>query len=149
IFAFGVSRSRIEEAARELELPVVVVDSMNEADLVMTVKNYYKRRVPALREAEARGLPVYVLKSNALLQIEQALASLFDLDVPPDPMSEALVEAETAIEQVLNGDEAEVALTPQNAYIRRIQHELAQQYNLTSQSRGKEPRRRVHISRAE
>jgi stage III sporulation protein SpoIIIAA len=149
IYPFGVSRSKIEEAARELDLPVGLADSLNEADLVMTVKNYYRRRAPALREAEARGLPVYVLKSAALLQIEQALASLFDLDVPPDPMNEVVTETESAIAQVLNGDETEVELAPQNAYIRRIQHELAQRYNLSSESRGKEPRRRVLISRTD
>jgi predicted RNA-binding protein Jag len=38
-----------------------------------------------------------------------------------------------------------VDLTPQNAYIRRLQHLLAQRYNLPSRSLGKEPYRRVRI----
>jgi predicted RNA-binding protein Jag len=38
-----------------------------------------------------------------------------------------------------------VELTPQSAYIRRLQHELAQRFNLNSTSRGKEPQRRVRI----
>ena len=36
-------------------------------------------------------------------------------------------------------------LSPQNAYIRRLQHLLAQRYNLTSRSLGQEPHRQVRI----
>ncbi|HET8945183.1 MAG TPA: R3H domain-containing nucleic acid-binding protein [Dehalococcoidia bacterium] len=36
-------------------------------------------------------------------------------------------------------------LSPQNAYVRRLQHMLAQRYNLTSRSMGKEPYRHVRI----
>ena len=38
-------------------------------------------------------------------------------------------------------------LTPQNAYIRRLQHQLAQRYNVSSRSMGREPHRRVRIFR--
>ena len=44
-------------------------------------------------------------------------------------------------------DDPAVELTPQNAYIRRLQHQMAQRYNLTSRSRGREPYRRVRIYR--
>ena len=53
-------------------------------------------------------------------------------------------EAEEAINQVINREKA-IELAPQNAYIRRLQHELAQRYNLTSESYGREPHRRVRI----
>jgi predicted RNA-binding protein Jag len=61
-----------------------------------------------------------------------------------DPVVAALKEAEEAIGQVLNADSA-VDLNPQNAYIRRLQHMLAQRYNLASRSLGKEPYRHVRI----
>jgi hypothetical protein len=38
-----------------------------------------------------------------------------------------------------------VELSPQRAYIRRLQHEIAQRYNLSSRSLGREPERRVRI----
>jgi predicted RNA-binding protein Jag len=41
----------------------------------------------------------------------------------------------------------QVELSPQNAYIRRLQHQLAQKYSLLSRSRGREPLRRVRIYR--
>ena len=61
-----------------------------------------------------------------------------------DPVTEAMSEAEDAIHTVMSQARA-VELTPQRAYIRRLQHELAQRFNLSSQSRGREPQRRVRI----
>ena len=36
-------------------------------------------------------------------------------------------------------------LSPQNAYIRRLQHQMAERNNLMSRSRGAEPNRRVEL----
>ncbi len=55
-----------------------------------------------------------------------------------------MTEAEEAIHAVISQDRP-VELTPQRAYIRRLQHELAQRFNLDSRSRGREPQRRVRI----
>ena len=38
-----------------------------------------------------------------------------------------------------------VELSPQNAYIRRLQHQMAERANLVSRSRGREPYRRVRL----
>ena len=61
-------------------------------------------------------------------------------------MTAAIRETEDAITEVMSNDQA-VDLAPQNAYIRRLQHQMAQRYNLASRSRGREPYRRVRISR--
>jgi hypothetical protein len=54
------------------------------------------------------------------------------------------VIAEKAIEQIKSGQEA-VDLSPQSAYIRRLQHLIAERNGLSSQSSGQEPERRVRI----
>jgi predicted RNA-binding protein Jag len=36
-------------------------------------------------------------------------------------------------------------LPPQNAYVRRLQHQLAEQFNVGSRSTGREPHRRVRL----
>ncbi|GAH67453.1 unnamed protein product, partial [marine sediment metagenome] len=41
--------------------------------------------------------------------------------------------------------EGAVELSPQSAYIRRLQHLIAERNHLTSQSAGKDPHRRVRI----
>jgi stage III sporulation protein SpoIIIAA len=142
VLGFGISRKRLEQAIRELHLPVVVVREPDEADVVITLRNYYKQKAPALREAEDRGLPIYVLKSNTIVQMEACLTSLFALEV--DPNEAALREVEEAIGLVMQ-ESKPVELSPQNAYIRRLQHQLAERANLVSRSRGREPYRRVRV----
>ncbi len=61
---------------------------------------------------------------------------------------QALLETEDAIHQVLNKGLTTAELPPANAYIRRLQHQMATRYNLLSRSRGKEPNRRVKIFRS-
>ncbi|MBF6614879.1 MAG: AAA family ATPase, partial [Chloroflexi bacterium] len=99
-----------------------------------------------LRAAEQDNVPVYVLKSNTLIQIQSALANIFDVAPQADPMTNAIEEAEEAIVQVMETANA-VDLAPQAAHIRRLQHQIAERYNLGSISRGKEPFRRVRIYR--
>ena len=112
----------------------------------MTLRTFYRRKPQALREAEARGLPVYVLRSNTISQMEQSLLSLRGDQGRFDPVAAALQEAEKAISQVMESD-GEIELSPQNSYIRRLQHQLAQKYSLSSRSSGREPQRRVRIFR--
>jgi predicted RNA-binding protein Jag len=50
------------------------------------------------------------------------------------------------VESVKSGQES-IELSPQSAYIRRLQHLVAERNGLFSQSTGKDPNRRVRISR--
>jgi R3H domain. len=138
----GISRKRLEQAIKELQLPVIIARDPDEADVVMTLKSEYRQKTTALREAEDRGLPIYVLKSNTIVQMEASLTSIFSLEV--DPREAALREAEEAIGMVIHNVEP-VELSPQNAYIRRLQHQMAERANLISRSRGREPYRRVRL----
>jgi hypothetical protein len=142
VLPHGISRKRLEQAIKELQLPVIIARDSDEADVVMTLKSEYRQKTAALREAEDRGLPIYVLKSNTIVQMEASLTSIFSLEV--DPREAALREAEEAIGLVIRGAEP-VELSPQNAYIRRLQHQMAERANLVSRSRGREPYRRVRL----
>ena len=138
----GISRKRLEQAVRDLGLPVVIAREVDEADVVMTLRNEYKQKTPLLREAEERAMPIYVLKSNTIPQMQTSLTSIFALEI--DPREAAMRETEDAIEVVLTSSEP-VELAPQNAYIRRLQHQMAERANLVSRSRGREPYRRVRL----
>jgi hypothetical protein len=142
VLGFGVSNKRLAQAVRELQLPVTLVREADEADVVITLRNYFKQKAPALREAEERGLPIFVLKSNTMVQLESALTSIYALEV--DPREAALREVEDAIGLVHQGSKP-IELSPQNAYIRRLQHQMAERANLVSHSRGREPYRRVRL----
>jgi hypothetical protein len=144
VFPFGISRVRLEQAIREAGFPVLVATELGEADALLTLRTYYRRRPETLREAESRGIPIYVLKNSSTPQIQQSLAGLCEAAGSPDPVTAALRETEQAIEQVLDR-ERPVELSPQNAYLRRLQHQLVERSNLSSRSTGREPYRRVTI----
>jgi stage III sporulation protein SpoIIIAA len=150
IYPFGVNRSRLETQIRSLGLPAVVTGNQHDADVVLTVRNYYRRKPQALRDAEATGVPVHVLRSNSAGNIDQELLHISHLDAAPVPgtAQNALRETEDAIARVLETS-APIELSPQSAYIRRLQHQLAEQHSLSSRSTGKEPYRRVRISKAD
>jgi stage III sporulation protein SpoIIIAA len=143
IYPFGVSRQRLQQALRQTRLPGVIVDHLDDADVIITLRPYYRRKPQTLHDAEARGIPIYVVKSNTVLQLEQVLLTMRS-ERAGDPVVAALKEAEDAIGQVLNQYSA-VDLNPQNAYIRRLQHMVAQRYNVSSRSLGSEPNRYVRL----
>ena len=142
IYAHGISRKKLEVAIRELGLPASTARGPEDADAVMTIRNEFKQRGAPLVEAERRGVPIHVLKSNAAAQMERALLALYDL--PDDPREMALREAANGVEEVLRTAHP-VELAPQSAFIRRLQHQLAGEANITSSSRGRDPHRRVRL----
>jgi hypothetical protein len=149
IYPYGVARNRLMQAAKRLSVPVLVVDEPGDADVVVTLRSYYRKRQRPIVDAEHRGTPIYVLRSNTVNQMQQFLGDLFNLsrDVADEQVVErAMQETESAISAVLNG-ERWVELPPATAYIRRLQHEMARQAELTSHSYGKDPYRRVRIFR--
>jgi R3H domain len=107
----------------------------------LTLRTYAKRQPPKLREALARDLPVHMLRSNSAAHIE---SFLFGLNGAQDGGRDdaGAAEAEAAVRTVLEQGEA-VELSPQPPGTRRQQHEIAERHGLTSESRGREPYRRV------
>jgi hypothetical protein len=161
IFPFGVSRNRLEQAIAQTRIHATIVRDLREADIVITLKNYFRQKPAPIRDAETRGVSVYVLRANTIVQMENVLSSLMPA-VPraaepapsrPERQAEqpnmlgALEEAEQAIGMVIEGAPP-ISLTPQESYIRKLQHQLADRYNLGSRSKGREPHRHVEIYRA-
>lgn len=150
IMPYGVNKGRLIQAVESTRAPVEVVADMSKADLLLTTKNFYRRRTQALKTAEQRGKPVYVLRKNTLGQIEQFVQAITrkraDETKTDDQYFEAIKEAETAVTRVDEGEE-QVNLNPQGSYVRRLQHKIADQYGMSSTSSGREPERRVVIYR--
>lgn len=147
VYAYGIARNRLQQAARRLHVPLEVIDDYSRADAIMTLKNYYRRRPKLIVDSERRGMPIYVLRANTVSQMENFLIDIFNLEVDPqDPFGEALQETERAIIKVRAGAQY-IDLLPAGAGIRRRQHQLAKQAQLESRSFGDEPERHVRISR--
>lgn len=169
IFPYAVSRSQLERVIRTLRLPAVVTKNVDDADVVLVLKSYARNGGRIIEQAEAKKVPVYVVKANTIPQIQKSLREVMHLDnapgggaltgplsLPgeddgnflPDKLSEdeeeAIQEAQAAIESVLNRSEP-AELNPQPPKIRRIQHMMVERYNLRSESFGEEPNRRIRI----
>jgi stage III sporulation protein SpoIIIAA len=149
VYAYGVARNRLSQAAKRLGVPAAIVTDVDEADALVTLRTYYRNREQTVMDAEHRGLPIYVLRANTVAQVEQFLGDLFNINEqqqPRDSMDSVRDETQQAISAVLNG-ERWVDLPPGTSLVRRLQHELARNAELISHSYGKEPRRHVRIFR--
>jgi stage III sporulation protein SpoIIIAA len=151
LYLFGINRRKLEQIGKEMRLSLDIVNNLNEASLLVTSKRYYHRKPQKVRDAEMANLPVYVLRSQTPAQIRQMLNTIYPVaptSSKPGPLGLALSEAEEAISQVREGKEA-IELEPQSAYIRRLQHLIAERNDLSSTSLGQEPERRVRIYKEE
>ena len=164
IFLFGVSRDKVETALAEREASAEIVGELRRASLLLTTKNHYRRGSQLVRIAESNNVPVYVLRKNTVPQVSEFLTSLArdqGVDLPlaagrfsgkdrgeadADTVAAARAEVEEAAKRVMSG-EFSVQLEPQRPYIRRLQHMLAEQFNLASTSRGRDPQRAVLVYR--
>lgn len=144
IYPYAVSRNRLDRAIRELRVPAGIADTLYDADVLLTLKSQEKRQPKRLREAGTRGLPTHVIKSNTLSQIEAVLREIFGVEDRLSAEEIALREVEEAISEVMSAAQP-VELSPQNSYVRRLQHQLVQRYGLSSESKGTDPFRRVVI----
>jgi stage III sporulation protein AA len=146
-FGYGIARGKLEEAAQRLRVPLTVVNDLDEADLVVTVKNYYRKRPKMISDAEKGGMSIYVLRSSTAIQIDNFITDVFGLTSEEvDPYSVAMRDVQEAIQRVSTGVRS-VDLNPQPPHIRRMQHEIIREAHLISHSYGREPYRRVRIFR--
>ncbi len=98
VLPFGVSRSRFEQALTTSGAAQVrLVRDLGEADVVVTLRSFYRRRPRLVRDAETRGVPVYVLRSNTVMQIEACLADLLDRQGSLAPDSDFQNRAQLAV----------------------------------------------------
>jgi stage III sporulation protein SpoIIIAA len=150
VYPHGVARNRLQQAAKRLGVPAVIVKDVDDANALVTLKTYYRDRQQTIVEAEHRGMPIYVLRANTVSQMEQFLSDLFNLSsqdqFSSSDLSDVKTQTQQAIAAVLNG-ERWVDLPPGPALVRRLQHEMARNAELISHSYGKEPRRHVRIFR--
>jgi hypothetical protein len=132
-------------------LALEIVDDIREATLLVTSKKYYRQKPQKIKDAESTNLPIYVLKGSTPMQIRQLFNSLYHIERNGSAdrdgsFKQALDEAKEAVEIIKKGENT-VELSPQSAYIRRLQHLVAERHGMFSQSTGKDPNRRVRIFR--
>ena len=153
IFPYAVNRGRLQRAIQNSQTAAAIVDDLEHADVILTLKSQEKRQPKRLQEARARGVPFYSIRHNTATQMELFLAEVERRGDGHDQRHRedrsyqteaARSEAEVAVHEVMASGRP-VELAPRNAYLRRVQHELAGLYELVSESKDVEPFRRVII----
>ncbi|GIK57660.1 MAG: AAA family ATPase [Chloroflexi bacterium] len=146
VYAYGVARNRLLQASRRLRARINLVNTLADADVLVTLKSYYRKRSQLIRDAERRRTPVYVLRANTVTQMESFLAQALKLDEQEgeDPFETGIADVERGI-QMIHAGQPSVDLRPVSRAIRAYQHQLVRQANLVSHSYGKEPNRYVRI----
>ncbi len=145
IYSYGVARNRLQDAAKNLGIIVEPVDDLKDADLMVTLKSYYRKHRRMIADAEQQRKPVYILRANTVNQMESFLTDALGLEsTPTDPFESAIADANSGIERVRGGVPS-IDLMPVGSSMRRYQHQMARQANLVSHSYGREPNRHVRI----
>ena len=140
LFCSGVSQQLLEQAVRSRRLPVQQVPQVEDADAVLSVRQQLGRDPEVRRQAQASGVPILVIKSDTLPQIQRGLERLLERQGsgsanPPatstaDDELAALEECRLAVEQVVLPQGRPVELLPRSERLRQLQAELAARYRV-------------------
>jgi stage III sporulation protein SpoIIIAA len=79
IFPLGVNRGRLDQAIREMGVPATIVKAEEEADAVFVLKNMYRKQPDRVDAAQAAHVPVFMIRSDSMDRLREALADLFQL----------------------------------------------------------------------
>lgn len=145
LYLYGVNKNRLQEVAQQMNISLETVSRPEEADMILTLKRFYWRHPKKIQLAEASNVPIYVLRSQTPEQLRQFIKTMTQTPATGESrLDKAIAEAKDAAEAVRNG-QSEKELSPAGAYIRRLQHLIAERNNLFSESVGSDPDRRVVI----
>lgn len=151
VYLYAVSRSIVEKVIERLDLNVELTRNIDEADIVIAHKNFAKGGAKILSLANDYRIRTFYIKTNSMPQIQKVLKDALDIQEASETLTgyydeaeRALEEAKAAIDKILEGAE-NIELAPQNQQIRKLQHELVEQHNLTSKSVGEGEERHLKI----
>ena len=154
LYLYAVSRTIVEKLIERMDFNVEITRNVDDADIVIAHKNFAKGGAKILNTAKEYRVQIFYVKTNSMAQIQKVLKDALDIrpydnpDTPEfcDETELALDEAKQAVKKVMEGA-AVIELAPQNTQIRKLQHELVEQYGLQSTSIGEGEDRHLRISR--
>lgn len=153
VYIYALSRSIVEKVINRLSLPLEVTRTIDNADMVMALRNYAKAGSKILNVARTYDIPIHFSRANTLPQIQHSILQAMDIDYHEsdgqdkeyfDETESALEEAKEAIKKVLEKD-VPVNLKPRKPQIRKMQHELIVKHNLYGVSMGEGADRYIKI----
>jgi stage III sporulation protein AA len=128
IYPYAVSHGQIYAVIQALDLPAVLVDVVDEADLVIALEDYANPGAKIRKLANVMNIQLETIEHNNFSEIRRALSKAIASEAPELMMEDVelqlgLEEAHKAIEAVKATGKA-VELTPRKSQIRKAQQEL-------------------------
>ncbi len=160
VYGAGIPRGLLEQVVRARQLPVQVAGSVELADVVLAARQQLGRDPHVRRLAQELGLPILVIKSAAMPQLQRGLERLVErrrqqpdnaavpgAGLPGDPDNDlaALEECRLAVERVVLAQGQPVELLPRSARVRQLQAELADRYRLRTAVFGHADQQRLRV----
>ncbi|WP_010311682.1 AAA family ATPase [Synechococcus sp. CB0101] len=157
LYGVGVSALLLEQAIRSRRLPVQCVETVEEADVVLALRQHLGQQPELRRRAQQAGVPILVIKADTLPQVQRGLERLLQRREPAEPPQAepgrsgadddlaALEECRLAVEQLVLAKGQPVELLPRSERVRRLQAELAARYQLATADFGSGRQQRLRI----
>ncbi|KAM0997942.1 hypothetical protein ACFX2C_007772 [Malus domestica] len=160
VFVYGILEASVIQVIKQLkmdEAAVQLTDDISRADALLALQSKLKKNPRLQAVAKSYGAPVYVTKSNSLVEIRKAVRALTSDhkdglkdygsvdNVKSSEKIDALEEARIAIEQVVIPKGEPVELLPRPSHIMSAQMDLIRKYQLEAERIGKEPDVRLRI----
>jgi len=148
----GVNSHLLEEAARSRQLPVQVVAAPEQADAVLTLRGELGRHPEFRKRARGLGLPILVIKTDSVHQLQRAMERLLERRRPAasaatglEDAHAAMEECRLAVEQVVLPQGRPVELLPRSEAVRQMQAELVGRYRLRTAVFGRGQQQRLRV----
>ena len=148
----GVNSHLLEEAARSRQLPVQVVAAPEQADAVLTLRGELGRHPEFRKRARGLGLPILVIKTDSVHQLQRAVERLLERRRPAasaatglEDAHAAMEECRLAVEQVVLPQGRPVELLPRSEAVRQMQAELVGRYRLRTAVFGRGQQQRLRV----
>ncbi|KAJ3708965.1 hypothetical protein LUZ61_012670 [Rhynchospora tenuis] len=144
VYAYGISEKNVSEAIMQLGMDGIVktTDDMSEADALLALSSKIKKNQHIEEFAKSQGIPIFVTKTNTLVQVRKAVRALVnehaiiaDAFTGKEQLSlsekaDALEEARLAIEKTVIPNGQSVLLLPRSQPIISAQIELIESFRL-------------------
>lgn len=154
----GITTRLVNEAIRSHRWPVRVVADLENADVVLSIRQGLGHDPSLRRQARDLRIPILVIKADTLSQISRALERLLsrrsastlpetsssDQQARDDELA-GLEECRLAVEQVVMPQGRPVELLPRTERVRRMQEDLVSRYRLRSDEFGEAERCRLRV----
>lgn len=151
IYPYAVSRSQLERIIKGLRLHAKVTKSLDDADMLFVLKSYAKSNGKVLRWAEDKQIPVYIVKTNNMYQIQKTLREALQIDEADgvfekidEEIDEAMQEVNEAMETIIHLSQP-IELLPRELDIVKMQQKITSQNTFSSEIVGIEGEKRLRI----